>query len=694
MSVSRVFLLSTISFVTAISPAMAQETAGATGQDYHSEDAQDIVVTAPYSQNLGDRLTGTTVLSGENLTREIRSTIGETLARQPGVSSTAFGPNASRPVLRGFQGARVRVLSDGIGSIDVSNISVDHAVAINPLTAERIEVLRGPSALLFGSSAIGGVVNVIDSRIPRRVPDEFAHVETISTYGSAANERSASGAIDLPLARKVVLHFDGSYSKSDDLEIGGFVLARPLRQAAAASDDAEIRDLAGLKDRLPNSGARLWEIAGGIAYVDDGGTIGVSVSHYDNLYAVPVRLSLDPDVEAEEVRIDAKQTRADLRAELYPNGAFIDKIRFRAAVADYEHAELEETGEVGTRFFNDGLEARLELVQTERNGWKGASGIQYFSRDFDVIGEEAFLPRSSTQQIGIFILQEWSKGPLTLEGGARYEHSSVRAFASDSIGNPDLDRDYDSLSASFGASYELAEGLRLGFSLAHSERAPSAEELYANGPHAGTQAFEIGNPDFRKETSNGGEISLNATGNGWKLGASVHYSRFRNYIFERQTGQILDDLPVFQIDQAHARYYGLELDGSAKVAQFGGFAINFDTVIDLVRARIRDEGPAPRIPPLRILSGLEAQSDRLTARVEGEWSDSQKRLAPFETATESYFLLNGSVSVKPFADRPNISLLFSANNIFDVTARRHASFLKDYAPLSGRDLRVTARIGF
>ena len=302
----RVVLLSTAASLAIASPAFAEDTAPGEGT-YHEELPAEIVVTAPYNQDVNARLSGATVLTGIDLTREIRTTIGETLARQPGVSATSFGPNASRPVLRGFQGERVRVLTDGIGSIDVSNTSVDHAVVINPLTSERIEILRGPSALLFGSSAIGGVVNVLSNRIPRKVPDETVHIDAIGTYGTASDERSVTAKIDVPIGAKFVVHFDGGYTKTSDLRTGGFILTPALRTQALASADPDIQDLASLKGRLPNSAARTWELAGGAAYIDDGGSIGFSVSRYDSLYGVPVRYSLDPSVQAEEVGLTSNK---------------------------------------------------------------------------------------------------------------------------------------------------------------------------------------------------------------------------------------------------------------------------------------------------------------------------------------------------------------------------------------------------
>lgn len=676
-------------------PAPPQPTRGtaahAAQEDTHG-DHQDIVITG-FRRNRQDILSGTSVVAGAELTRDLRTTVGETLARQPGVSATSFGPNASRPVLRGFQGERVRVLTDGIGSLDASSTSVDHAVAINPLTAERIEVLRGPSALLFGSAAIGGVVNVIDARIPRRLPQERVHVEALATYGSAADERSGNATLDVPLADRFVLHFDGNYSKTGDLGIGGFVLSPELRRQASASTDAEIRELANFRGRLPNSAARTSDIAGGAAYISGQNNIGFSVNRYDSLYGIPVRYALEPGEEAERVRIDVKQTRYDGRAELDLGSGFLDTVRLRGGYADYRHDELEETGEIGTSFFNKGAEARLEFVQSTRNGWGGGFGAQYFQRSLDIVGDEKFLPKNKTRQIGIFALQTLDLGNLRGEAGARYEHSIVEADADALLGNPELRRTFDAYSGSLGASFEIAPRTRIGLNASHSQRAPSAEELYANGPHAGTQAFEIGDVDLDKEKSWGIEATLHTSGEGYSLGASVYHSWFKDYIYQQLTGEIEEGLPVFQNLQDHARYFGIELEGSVKLAQAGSFAINLDGVADYIRATIDSAGPAPRIPPFRILGGLEAQSDRLQGRVEVERVTAQDRLADFESRTKGYTMVNASLSVKPFAGNDS-TILLSANNLFDVDARRHASFLKDFAPLAGRDLRVTARVSF
>lgn len=688
----RCFLL--LSSVTLIMVSGAASGKEPQRDDAHPAASTDIIITAPFNRDRAAMLAGTSVLTGEALTRDVRPTIGDSLTHLPGVSATSFGPNASRPILRGFQGERVRVLKDGIGSVDVSNTSVDHPVVVNPLTAERIEVLRGPSALLYGSAAIGGVVNVLDSRIPRHIPDHPVHVDLTGTYGSASQERSSFGQVDAPLGGGFVVHFDGSYAKTGDLDTGNFILSAPLRAQAAASLDPDIRALATLRGKLPNSAARTWEAAGGAALILDGGTIGASFSHYDSLYGVPIRFSLDPAVEAERVRLKVRQDRADLRAELNIGGGFLDTIRFRTAFADYKHSELNAAGAVGTTFLNKSNESRLEFAQAKRGAWQGAFGAQLAIRDFNVIGNEAFVPKNTTQQFGIFTLQEIDAGPFKAEAGARYERTNLSAEASRTIGNPAYKRNFSAVSGSLGASYAIAEGVRLGLTASHTERAPAAEELFANGPHAGTQAFEIGNPDFVVERSNGIEASLRGSRPGLSFSVAAYYNWFSNYIYDAQTGAVVDGLPVFQNRQADARYYGIEAEVSAKVARIGGFGISVDGVGDMTRATITSVGPVPRIPPMRLLGGVEGKSDLIDLRGEVEWTAKQDRVAAFESVTPGFTLVNASATLRPFGAESKTSIIVSANNIFNVEARRAASFLKDYAPLAGRDIRVTGRVSF
>jgi len=699
MSLKVRLSLSISAMAFSVVPAHAEDT------ENHRTQSTDIIVTAPIQRDRMDVLAGTSVLTGAQLTAALRPTIGETIQHTPGVSATSFGPNASRPILRGLQGERVRVLTDGIGSVDVSNTSADHAVAINPLLAERIEVLRGPEALLYGSAAIGGVVNVLDKRIPRSIPDEAIHVDAIATYGSAANERSGGISLDAPIAGGFVAHLDGSYLKAGDLRIGGHALSPEARAEAIASselpadpdanEEIDFAANAAIKGKLPNSQAKTWVVGGGLSYIDGDSHYGIAYSHYDSLYGVPIRYATKPGEGQEGPRLDIVQNRFDARAEIATGGSVIQKVRARLVYARYRHFELEEDGAVGTAFYNNGYEGRVELVQADRGVWHGATGGQFFIRDFNVVGDEAFLPRNQTQQIGLFTLQQLDYGIVKVEGGLRYEKTWLSASPfEDQSQFFSGGRNFDTLSGSLGASYRLNDDWRIGVNLSRTERTPAAEELFANGPHAGTEAFEIGDPNFRTERSWGLEGVLHGRGPGFTVHASIYHNWFDNFIFDSPDGTLEDGLPVFRYAQAKARFYGAELEVNADLAQIGDFMVKADALGDFVHATIVTFGPAPRIPPLRLLGGLSAESSRLDGRVEVEWVDKAQRLAAFETPTDGYTLVNASLTFRPFADRPETSIALAANNIFDVNARRHASYLKDFAPLSGRDFRITTRIGF
>ena len=679
----------------------------------HPDQDQAIVITG-IARREQDALGGVSVITTEELTRDVRPSIGETLQNQPGVTSSSFGPVASRPILRGLSGERVRILVDGIGSLDLSASDPDHAVAINPLTAEQIEVLRGPGALLFGSSAIGGVVNVIDTRIPRRVPDEAIAVNALASYGSAANERSGNLSVDVPLASKVVAHLDGSYSKFDDLHVGGHLLSDELREEAEASPSEEVRELADLKDEIPNTSGRIDDIAGGLAYVDGELNIGASFNHHDAKYGVPIRFSLDPDIEPEAPTIDAHQNRGDLRINV-PVGGAIRLFEFRGGISKYRHNEIEEDGEIGSRFFSDGQEMRADLVQSVRGGWEGTTGVQYLNQTASIRGEEKYLPDSRNRSIGVFTLQSLLRGPLRVEGGLRVEAARLRAdedeviaeiaeeFAEEhgeehEIGEEAISRSFTPISASLGGSYELSPGWRAGLSLSHSERAPSIDELFSFGPHGGSQQFLVGEPELGKEKSNGIELSLHHTTGPVHLQGSIYYSRFSNFIFQAPTDELEEEgdheLPVYEYRQGKAKYSGFELEADAKFGQALGIAWGGELVTDYVRATIDDFGPAPLIPPFRIQGALTGSRGQVDGRVEVEHATRQDRTAPNETETPGYTLVNTSFDWHPFAAKPELTLSLQANNIFDVVARRHSSVLKDYAPLAGRDIRVTARMAF
>lgn len=555
-------------------------------------DESEIVITGTFQRDQRDSASPVSVIVGAELERELRPQIGEALARQPGVSASSFGPNASRPILRGLGGERVRVLTDGIGAFDVSNTSADHAVAIDPLLAERVEVLRGPASLRFGSSAIGGVVNVTDLRIPTEVPDGSVAERARVGIATAAEERSAGATVSVRLSDRLVLSGGGSATDTSDLRVGGPLLSAPLRAQARASTASDIRALADLRGRLPNSGSKTRTANLGVALIDERGDLGGAVTRYESRYGLPIRFDLTPGAEQEAVSIDGQQWRADLRASVVLEEGFLERLSLRAGYADYSHVEREADGGVGTLFANEGIEARTELRQRRQGGWQGVSGVQYFARDFLAVGAEAFVPPNVTEQFGLFTLQELELGPVRLEAGGRVERTAI---VSQSIG---FDRSFTARSIAAGAFVTAATGVKFGINLSSTARAPSAEELLADGPHVGTQSYEIGNPNFGIERARGIELVARIGHGRWRLDASAYRTRFSGYIYEYETGALIDDLPVFQFEQGNATYRGFEVEGQVTLVE-GPVELTADALVDAVEATIDGFGPAPRIPPLR-----------------------------------------------------------------------------------------------
>lgn len=704
--------------------AMAQDAGGPEGEAPATRDADkihddlhdrrvdyqgNIIVTATGLTQL-DVLAGTSVFEASDIQENLAGQVGDVLAKLPGVSATSFSPGASRPVLRGFSGERVRVLTDGLGTIDVSNTSADHAVTIDPLTAERIEVLRGPAVMLYGSQAIGGAVNVIDKRIPRRVPDEPIHIDGLAAWDSASDLRQGGLSVDAPLADRLVFHADGSWRKTNDLEIAGYVLAPELRAdlLADAAEEAEeghleeaeeLREAADQRGILPNSATRTWSANAGLAFIDGDNTLGLAVGWYDSRYGVPTAPGMghahgDEEEEGaveegghegeENVTIGLKQFRADMRGELDLGDGAFDALHLRAGFSDYTHTEFEGDA-VGTVFDVKGLEARIELSQKNRGWWRGSIGGQFYHRDFNAYGAEAYVAPNLTDQLALFTLQEFGEGPIQLEAAGRIENTDVEART---LGES---RSFTNFSGALGLIYESEGGLRTGVNLSRAARAPSAEELYSNGPHIATQAFEIGDPNLSTEKAWGAEAFIRGNVGAGRVSLSVYKSWFSNYIYLSETGAEEDGLPVFQYLQSDANYFGVEGELSYPFYEGNDLALVADLRGDYIRATLDDGTPVPRIPPLSLLGALEAQTGPFDARAEVQWFAKQDRLAPFETQTDAFTLVNLSLAWHPLHGDKTVTVLLAADNVFDVTGRRHASFTKDFVPLAGRSIKASVR---
>jgi iron complex outermembrane receptor protein len=715
---SRLALVAVLGLGGLAAPAMAQdEPAAADAQledDLHNRQADgtgNIIVSASGLKEL-DVLAGTSVVEVREIQRDmVNGQIGDLLTKIPGVSATSFAPGSSRPVLRGQQGERVRVLIDGVGTSDVSNTSVDHATTIDPITVERIEVLRGPAVLLYGSQAIGGAVNVIDKRIPTRMPDEAFHIDAFGGIDSASNMRTGAASVDVGIGSNLVFHLDGSWRESDDIDIAGFQVADALRAdllADAAEEQAEgeleeaeeLREAAGVRGTVPNSAAESWTINAGLGLILGQSTFGASVGYYDSSYGVPTRpgaghhhgeegeAEAAGEEEGEElVTIGLEQWRADFKGDIYLGEGAFERLKLRVGFSDYTHTEF-EGDEVGTVFDSTSVEARAELVQNAEGMLRGSTGLQYTHRDFFAVGAEAYVPPNLTDQVAVFTLQEWGTGPFQLEAAARAEFTKVKA---QTLG---IENDYDTFSGALGVVYEGIDGVRLGLNGSRAERAPSAEELFSDGPHIATQAFEIGDPNLRTERAWGVEAyARGAIGEG-TFNFTIFKQWFDNYIFLEETGAEEDDLPVFQYLQQDADFFGIEADFSYPVVDTGSFRLLTDLRASYIEAELGDGTAVPRIPPLSLLGALEAQTDAFDVRGEVQWFDKQDRVTTFETPTDSFTLVNAVVAWRPLAENRNVTVQIAADNIFDVNGRRHASFTKDFVPLIGRNFRASVRLSF
>lgn len=610
------------------------------------------------------------ILSGRELSLKRESTLGDTLNSIPGVSATSFGPNSSRPIIRGLDAERVRIMQNGIGILDASSLSFDHAVSLDPLVIEQIEVIRGPAALLYGGSAVGGVVNAIDHRIPTEKLEGVAGRAEASA-GGADSQNNLSGVIDIGNG-KIAVHADVYTRKTSDLDIPGFAVSSRKSKA-----DGTARDNRG---RLINSNASGEGGALGASLTFDDGYAGVSYSGFRNNYGTVA----DP-----AVRADMQSDRWDFASEIRELGNVVERIKFKLAHTDYQHQEL-ENGEVGTTFKNRGLEGSFEAGHTSIGNLKGVLGFQFQNSNFEALGDEAFVPSVNTQNKALYVYEELPLDQLKLSFGGRIEHVTLDAgpFKDDAAKNSS----FNPASYAFGGLYTFNSNWSLATNLSHNERAPSYFELYANGAHLATGQYEIGNPNFDKERSNGIDAQMR-----WKDGKNnfnfgAYYTRFSSFLGLLDTGDIdaESDLPIAQFSTFSATFKGLEADGKFNITD------NLDLTLraDYVRATNKDNGdPLPRIAPLRLGTGLHYQKNSFGARVDVLHAFKQNRTSENELVTDSYTNLSAIVTYK-LPTKLGLEVYAKANNLLDQEIREHTSFLKDIAPQAGRSLLLGLRADF
>lgn len=623
----------------------------------------------------------TSVLAGEGLALRRSASLGDTLDGLPGVAATGFGPNASRPVLRGLDGDRVRLLDNGGASVDASNLSFDHAVAIDPLAVERIEVLRGPAALLYGGSATGGVVNLIDNRIPRAPAAGFGGRAELRLGGAAA-ERAGAAVLDGGLG-SFAWHADAFARKTDDLRVPRHT---PVEGGTALEPATRVR----------NSAAEAHGGALGAGWVGAQGFAGASVDTLRHDYGV----TAEPDVT-----IRLQRDRLALAGEWRDTGGPFTRLSLQGGHTRYEHQEVEGDGAVGTTFSSRGSDLRAEAQHAPWAGLRGVVGLQLETLDFSALGEEAFVPGTQTRSAAAFVLEQWSRGPATLSAGVRGERVRV---ASDGD-TPDAaeprfgaasERRFTPASAALGAALDAGGGWRATASFGHTERAPAYYELYANGLHLATAAFEVGDPTLGVERSRHAEAGL-----AWRHGASqvslnLWRTAFSRFISLDATGASVDvdgePVPEYRFDGVRARLAGAELDGRWRAFEGGGLTLDLSGSFDAVRGDNRDSGePLPRLAPRRARLGLEAAGGAWRGGVLLRHAARQDRVPASDSATPGWtqldlwagasFALGGGREARLTAKLANATdrLAYNAGTV---------ATLRGLAPLPGRALSVTLQV--
>jgi len=651
-------------------------------------------------QSISEQSKAATVLAERELTENLQATLGETLSEQNGVSSTYYGPASSRPILRGLGGDRVRVLESGMDSGDVSSIGPDHAVSIEPLTLTRIEILRGPTALRYGGNAVGGVVNTIDQRIPEFQTGSKLTGDFKTRFDSSNDDRGF--ALNLNGGQNALAwHVDYHRRDTDDLELPSDF--EPIEEEEHEEEHS---------DMLENSSLEAAQASVGASYIRDWGFVGLSITDYDSEYGIPGHehhheeggghegeVEVAPIVDMERMRFDV---RSRIRSQTTSR-----HIDLRLAYVDYQHREIEGE-EIATSFDNQNLEARAEMT-TPAWGWfqHGSVGAQYLSRDFGAAGEEAFVAPNDTNRYGVFAVQEaqfadfnWSVG-LRLErqendGTMLEDHDhGGEAEEDDHHDSPErLSRDFDLVSISTGLVYTINDATSLALSTSRTERAPTAEELLANGPHLATQAFEVGDPDFDKEVSSNLDLSLRRTQGRVKGELNLFYNRFDRYIYEAFTGEKEDGLDLIRFAQADAEFSGAEAHLDITLLHRGPHHLALDSSIDLLQAELDDGTPLPRIPPtktrLRLVYGHAGWQVHATMVNLGDQND----IAPFETKTAGYTMWHAG-AVWNFSWKSSLhQLALRARNLTDEIGLVHTSFLKNTVPLAGRSFGLTYQLSF
>ncbi|WP_217538742.1 TonB-dependent receptor [Stenotrophomonas sp. GbtcB23] len=715
-----------LALAVALLPTLALAADDTAERDHHLTELSAVKVTASPLQGDAESLARPVdVLAGERLDEQKAGTLGDTVAKLPGVQSTFFGPGVGRPIIRGQEGPRVAVLSNGMGNMDASTVSADHATSIEPFLADQIEVLKGPATLLFGSGAIGGAVNVVDGRIARDLPDRPLSGRAEVRGNSVNDERSGMFRLD-GVNGNWVLHVDGLVRNGDDYRIPGYAVIDGLEDHSGHDHEEGDTD-EPRRGTLDNSSIRTRAGGVGATWLGEGGYFGASASTYRTNYGIPNGAHVhadddhdhdhdhgDEEEEGDEhdVRIDMVQNRFEAKGGIYNPVSFLKNINLRTAYTDYEHVEL-EAGTPSTRFTNRGVEARLEAVQQQIGGWDGAFGLQFGNSDFGAKGEEAFVPDTGTRNVGLFVLQEKQFGPFKLELGGRHDQVKL-----DPTGDYRA-RTFDATNLSAAGIWKLNDAVDLRFGVDGSERAPTNEELYAAGAHIATRSLEIGDANLKTERGQRVELGIHTHSDRLDFSASIYQTKFKDFIYLADTG-VVESLPVRLWTQQDATFKGAEAE--ALVHLFEGNSGDWDLRVfgDYVKAELdgsgsrsvdiavphgdhdhnytvdlANSGYLPRISPARVGADLRWSRDGWRASVGAVRYSSQKDTAQNEAESAGYTLVDAHFAYRwDRSDSNSYEVFLDGNNLTNREARAHTSLLRDYSPLPGRGVAFGIRAYF
>lgn len=697
------------------------------------------VIGLPLHLSIMESAQPVTVVSGEDLRKKQASTLGETLKNEIGVHSSYFGPVASSPIIRGMGGPRVLITQNSLDVSDVSRVGPDHVVATEATTAQQIEILRGPSTLFYGSGAIGGVVNIVDDRVPSSSESKGAFSVG---HNTVADENEASfaytGGND-----NVAFHVDGFWRDGSDYDIPGIAILETEEEHEEEGHEEHREGV--LEDSASESEG--YNIGG--SWLLDNGYVGLSYGRLERLNGVPGHAHGNDEHEGEGeeheehggVLSDLEQDRWQLISELSLDDPLLSGVNTRIGYTDYQHTEIED-GVTGTTFKNETLHARVDLILQEMAGWKGALSFEGKTTDFEAIGEEAFTAPNQTDSFSVALLQEKHVGDLLWQLGGRIEKVSLKADAieweehhheEEGMEEHELlhfnDLDFTPFSLSAGLVWDFTPEYNVGVSITHAQRAPSAAELFSYGPHIATSTFEVGalfelhqegdevhfdyQDNVDEETSNNIDLTLRKHSGEMAWVVNAFYNQVSNFYYERNTGLTTEDfeehdheampgaeeeehhhehgeLPVYVFEQGDVTLYGLE-------AQFAWqFSAAFKLTLwgDSIRGKLDNGGDLPRIPPMRLGSQLSYSNMGWNAELAATHYFEQDKIAEFETETEAYTMVDAEVAYTFNSGPADMTVYLKASNLTDEEARVHSSFLKDSAPLPGRGFSLGLRGNF